>query len=173
MNYPHLHLMLNHIPVLGSILALLLLTWAMVTRRRDFIRLSLFVTLLAGLSVYPAFFSGDEAHEQLEDVQGFDHDLIHEHEEAADWALWILLGTGAVAGLGLWASRGDRGVPRWAGTSAMVGLLFSVSATARTAWLGGEIRHPETTGPLWAPPDVSKSVMLDSASTPRHQDHDD
>ena len=100
MNYPHLHLMINHIPVLGSILALLLLTWALVTRRRDFIRLSLFVTLLAGLSVYPAFFTGDEADEQLEDVQGFDHDIVEEHEESADWALWILLGTGAVAALG-------------------------------------------------------------------------
>jgi len=53
-----------------------------------------------------------------------------------------------------------------------VGLLFSASAIARTAWLGGEIRHPETTGPLWAPPDVSKSVMLDSASTPRRRDRD-
>ena len=51
MNYPHLHLMLNHFPVLGIILALLLLRWALVTRRRDFIRLSLVVTLLAGLSV--------------------------------------------------------------------------------------------------------------------------
>ena len=125
MNYPHLHLMLNHIPVLGTILALLLLTWALVTRRRDFIRLSLFVTLLAGLSVWPAFFTGDEAHEQLEDVQGFDHDLVEEHEESADWALWILLGTGAIAALGLWASRKDREVPRWAGTAAMVGLLLS------------------------------------------------
>jgi uncharacterized membrane protein len=167
MNYPHLHLMVNHIPVLGTILALLLLTWALVTRRRDFIRLSLFVTLLAGLSVWPAFFTGDEAHEQLEDVKGFDHDVVEEHEESADWALWILLGTGAVAALGLWASRKDREVPRWAGTAAMVGLLLSSSVAARTAWLGGEIRHPETTGPLWAPPDVSKSVMLDSASAAR------
>ena len=58
------------------------------------------------------------------------------------------------------------------GTATLVGLLLSASATARTAWLGGEIRHPETTGPLWAPPDVSKSVLLDSASTPRHRDRD-
>ena len=172
MNYPHLHLMINHVPVLGTVLALLLLTWALVTRRRDFIRFSLFVTLLAGLSVYPAFFTGDEAHEQLEDVKGFDHDLIHEHEESADWALWILLGTGTIAALGLWASRKDREVPRWAGTATLVGLLLSSSVAARTAWLGGEIRHPETTGPLWAPPDVSKSVMLDSVSAGKHRDHD-
>ena len=177
MNYPHLHLMINHIPVLGAVLALLLLTWALVTRRRDFVRLSLFITLLAGLSAYPAFFTGDEAHEQLEDVEGFDHDLIHEHEDAADWALRCMLGTAVIAGLGLWASRKGRDVPRWAKATTMAALLFSTSVVARTAFLGGEIRHPEAGGPLWAPPDVPKAVMLDSASTDRHRhkdhDHDD
>ncbi len=176
MNYPHLHLMLNHFPVVGTILAMLLLGWALLSRRRDYIRLSLVATLIASLSAVPAFLSGDEAHEQLEDVAGFDHDQIHEHERSADWALWIMLGTGALAAAGLWSSRGDRPVPRWSGTAAMAGLILSTSVLARTAWLGGEIRHPETTGPLWAPPDVSKSVLLDSTSGgghERHEHHDD
>ncbi|MBP2646624.1 MAG: hypothetical protein H6Q77_248 [Gemmatimonadetes bacterium] len=172
MNYPHLHLMINHLPVIGTVVALLLLGWSLVTRRRELIRLSLFVTLLVGLSAWPVVFTGDEAHEQLEDVRGFDKDLMEEHEESADWALWCLLGTAAIAGLGLWASRKDREVPRWAGAATMAALLLSTAVVARTALLGGEIRHPETTGPLWAPPDVSKSVMLDSASTGRPRDRD-
>lgn len=172
MNYPHLHLMINHLPVIGAVVALLLLGGSLVTRRRELIRLSLFVTLLVGLSVWPAFFTGDEANEQLEDVRGFDKDLMEEHEESADWALWFLLGTAAIAGAGLWVSRKDREVPRWAGPATMAALILSTAVVARTALLGGEIRHPETTGPLWAPPDVSKSVMLDSASTGRHRDRD-
>lgn len=174
MNYPHLHLMINHAPVIGCLVALLLLGWALVSRRRDFVRLALFVTLLAGLSAYPAYFTGDEAHEQLEDVEGFDHDLIHEHEDAADWALRCMLGTAVIAALGLWGSRKDREVPRWSKVATMAALIFSTSVVARTAFLGGEIRHPEATGPLWAPPDVAKSVLLDSASTGRHhhKDHD-
>lgn len=173
MNYPHLHLMINHVPVIGAVVALLLLGWSLVTRRRDLIRLALIVTLLVGLSAYPAFFTGDEAHEQLEDVRGFDHDLIHEHEQAADWALWCMLGTAAIAALGLWTSRQDRAVPRWVGLATMTGLLLSGVVVTRTALLGGEIRHPELTGPIWAPPDVSKSVPLDSTSTPRHHEHED
>ena len=172
MNYPHLHLMINHAPVIGAIVAVLLLGWALVRRRRDFIRLSLVVTLLAGLSVYPAFFTGDEAHEQLEDVQGFDHDLVHEHEDAADWALRCMLGTAVIAALGLWVSRKDREVPRWVGLVSMAALLFSISVLARTAYLGGEIRHPEAEGPLWAPPDVSKAVLLDSDTLARHRHKD-
>jgi hypothetical protein len=176
MNYPHLHIMINHFPVVGSILALLLLGWALLARRRDYIRLSLVVTLFVGLSTVPAFLSGNEAHEQLEDVAGFDHHQIHEHKRAADWALWIMLGTAAVAAVALWSSRNDRPVPRWAGTATMAGLILSASVVARAAWLGGSIRHPETSGPLWAPPDVSKSVLLDSTSGgghAKHEDHDD
>lgn len=172
MNYPHLHLMINHLPVVGAIVALLLLGWSLVTRRRDYIRLSLVVTLLVGLSAYPVFFTGDEAHEQLEDVRGFDHDLVEEHEESADWALWTLLGTAAIAALGLWASRRDREIPRWVGMATMAGLILSTAVVARTALLGGAIRHPETTGPLWAPPDVSKSVLLDSIPPRGEHTHD-
>jgi cytochrome bd-type quinol oxidase subunit 1 len=173
MNYPHLHMMLNHFPVVGAIVALLLLSWALITRRRELIRLSLVVTLFVGLSAYPAFFTGDEAHEQLEDVQGFDHDLIDDHEDAADLALWALLATAGIAALGLWVSRKEREVPRWAGAATIAALIFSTTVVARTALLGGEIRHPEATGPLWAPPDVSKSVLLDSASTGDGQKHKD
>lgn len=164
MNYPHLHLMLNHAPVIGGVVAILLLGWALVTRRRDMIRLALAVTVLVGLSTYPAVFTGDEAHEQLHKVQGFDHDTIEEHEEAADWALYAMLGAAAVAAAGLWLSRKERDVPRWAGLLAMVVLLWAFSVVARTAYLGGEIRHPEAEGPLWAPPNVSKAVPPDSAS---------
>ena len=167
MNYPHLHLMMNHAPVIGAVVAILLLAWALVKRRRDMIRLALAVTLLTGLSTYPAFFTGDEAHEQLEKVQGFDDDMVEEHEEAADWALYAMLAAAAVAAAGLWVSRKDREVPRWAGLLTMVVLLWAFSVLARTAYLGGMIRHPEADGPLWVPPDVSKAVMLDSATAPR------
>lgn len=174
MNYPHLHLMLNHAPVIGAVVAILLLGWALVTRRREMIRLALTVTLLTGLSTYPAYFTGDEAHHQLRKVQGFDHDTVEEHEEAADWALYAMLGASAVAAAGLWVSRKGREVPRWAGLLSMVVLLWAFSVLARTAYLGGMIRHPEAEGPLWSPPDVSKAVLLDSASAPRSGgDHGD
>ena len=143
MNYPHLHLMINHVPVLGRLLLAPAAAHVgpAVTRRRDFIRLSLFVALLAGLSVYPAFFTGDEAHEQLG------------RDSTTTWCTSTRTrptgGSGIPCGghccrgrAGTLGQPEDRAVPRWAGTTAMVGLLLSVLVTARTAWLGGEIRHP-------------------------------
>ena len=152
MNYPHLHLLINHLPVLGSIFSLLLVLLAMRRRSRDLTRLALWVTLVAGLSVWPAHLTGDEAHEQVENYPAFDHDTTHEHEDAADFALAWMLATAAAAGVTLYLGRGERTEPRWARGAVLLCLAFSVAVLARTAWLGGAIRHAEIRGSLFHPP---------------------
>ncbi len=152
MNYPHLHLMVNHLPVIGAFVALGLVLWALLKGSRELMRLALGVTLLAGLSSYVAFFTGDEAHEQLEDMKGYDHDRTHEHEEAAEAAMIVMLVTGGLGGVGLFVSRGDRKVPGWASGLVTVGLLASSAAVVRAALLGGAISHVEVRQPLFQPP---------------------
>lgn len=152
MNYPHLHLIINHAPILGSVFALLLVLWSMARGSREVRRLALWVALIAGLSVYPAYFTGDEAHEQVEDFPGFDHDSAHEHEEAAELALIVLLVTAGAAAVTLFLGRGDRTEPGWARGAVLLGLVASTATVARTAWVGGEIRHEEIRGPLTSPP---------------------
>lgn len=164
MNYAHLHLMVNHVPVIGSLIALGFLVWALATRHRALTKAALAMTLIAGASAWPATFTGEEAEEQVEDLPGFDHDLIHEHEEAAELAEYFLLGTALLALVALWLGRGEREVPRWAGMLTLLALLASTVLVARSAWLGGPIRHPEIVGPLTAPPGVPLAVPLDAGS---------
>jgi hypothetical protein len=151
-NYPHLHLLINHLPILGSVFALLLVIWAMARGTRELRRLALWVALIAGLSVYPAYFTGDEAHEQVEDYPGFDHDTTHEHEEAAEFALIVMLVTAGAAGTALFLGRGTRTEPGWARGAVLLGLVASVATVVRTGWVGGEIRHEEIRGPLTSAP---------------------
>jgi hypothetical protein len=138
-NYPHLHLIINHVPILGSVFALLLVLWGMARGSREVRRLALWVALIAGLSVYPAYFTGEEAHEQVEDYPGFDHDATEEHEEAAEFSLIVLLVSAGAAGVALFLGRGDRTEPGWARGAVLLGLVASTAAVARTAWVGGEI----------------------------------
>lgn len=152
MNYPHLHLIINHVPVLGSVFALLLVAWSMVRGSREVRRLALWVALIAGLSVYPAYFTGEEAHEQVEDFPGFDQNSGEEHEEAAEFALVVLLVTAGAAAVALLLGRGGRTEPGWARGAVLLGLVLSTATLARTAWIGGEIRHEEIRGPLTSPP---------------------
>lgn len=167
MNYPHLHLMINHLPILGSVFALLLVLWGMARGSREVRRLALWVALVAGLSVYPAYFTGDEAHEQVEDFPGFDHDTTHEHEEAAELALVVMLVTAGAAGAALFLGRGTRTEPGWARGAVLLGLVASVATVARAGWVGGEIRHEEIRGPLTSAP------VIPPGTPPSEHRHDD
>jgi hypothetical protein len=151
-NYPYLHLALNHLPILGAIFALLLLAWGVARGSRDVTRVALGAALLAGLSAYPASFTGEEAHEQLEELPGYDHDRTHEHEEAAEAALIALLATAGASALGLWVSRKDRAIPVWSVGLVGLGLVASAGLVVRAAMLGGEITHLEARQPVFAPP---------------------
>ena len=170
MNYPHLHLMINHIPVLGTILALLLLTWALVTRRRDFIRLSLFVDPARGPVGVPGILHRrrgaraargcagirprpDRGARGVSRLGALDH-----ARHRAQWRHWDSGRAGRTGGAAL------------GGTAAMAGLLLSASVTgadgvARRA-RSVTRRRPGRCGRRRMCP---KSVMLDSASTPRHR----
>jgi len=171
-NFPHLHLLINHVPILGSFAALLLVLYAMKRGSREVTRLSLWVALVMGLSVYPAYFTGDEAHEQVEDYPGFDHDTTHEHEEAAEFALAIMLATAGVAGVALYLGRGGRTEPDWSRKAVLVGLVLSSATVARTAWIGGEIRHEEIRGSLLAAPVIPEGVAPAAHRHDEGEEHD-
>lgn len=142
MNATHLHLLINHLPVLGSAIAIVLLAWALQSRSRDLTRAGLILTLVCGIGGFVAKQSGEEAEEQVESLPWASKELIHEHEEAADWA-WILLAlAGAGAAVALVRMRGDKAARME--TGIVLGLVtVAFLATARTALEGGKIRHEE------------------------------
>ena len=166
MNYPHLHLIVNHVPIFLSAFALFLVAWAMRRASREVWRLALWVALVAGLSVYPAYFTGDEAHEQVEDYPGFDHDTTHEHEDAAEYALIVMLVAAGAAGVTLYLGRGGRTEPRWARGAVVLGLAASLATVTRAAWVGGEIRHEEIRGSMMRAP------VMPSGTAPAEHRHD-
>ena len=142
MSATHLHLLINHLPVIGSAIAIVLLAWALQARSRDLTRAGLILTLVCGVGGFVAKLSGEDAEEQVEDLPWATRELIHEHEEAADWA-WILLAVaGAGAAVALVRMRGDKAARME--TGIVLGLVtVAFLATAKTALEGGKIRHEE------------------------------
>jgi hypothetical protein len=135
-------MMINHLPLFGSAIAIVLLGWALVARSRDLTRAGLILTLVCGVGGYAAHWNGENAEHQIEDLPWADDDLIEEHEEAADWAYWLLLAGGLVAAVGLVRMRKE-GTARLEAAIALFLLLFGFAATAKTALDGGKIRHEE------------------------------
>jgi uncharacterized membrane protein len=148
MSAPHIHLILNHFPVVGAAAAAGLLTLAALMRRDVLARAGLWALVVSAAVAVPVYLSGEGAEDVVEEL-GVAEAVIEAHEEAALLALVALLVLGAVSASALWLYRRRRAVPR----KLVVGLwVLSLGAgllVARAANRGGEIRHTEIRGELF------------------------
>jgi hypothetical protein len=138
----HIHLMLNHLPVIGAPILLLLLTIGLARGSRELVTVSL--VLVIGLAAASAvvYLTGEPAEELIEHAPWFPKALAESHEESATVALVGMLATGALSAAALVFHRrtwGGRWLPRvvW-GVLAVSTLLLGW-----TGWSGGQIRHDE------------------------------
>ena len=104
MNYAHLHLLLNHVPVIGSIVGLGLFLISFFGKNEDLRRSSYIIFAAIALVTIPAFLSGFGA-EQMIKGPGVSDALISRHEGSALLSLWFMELTGAIALIGLWQSQ--------------------------------------------------------------------
>lgn len=148
MNGAQAHLLVNHLPVLGTAFAALLLAAGLLLRKDEVSKAGVWALLLAAVSSLPAYFSGEGAEEVVEHLPGVLESLIHDHEEAAEKALAAALVMGATAAVVLARFRA-RGFSRKAAAAALVLSLPALGLMAWTAHLGGLVRHPEL-GPAGA-----------------------
>ena len=145
MSIVHLHLLLNHVPVIGMAFVLLILGVALWRRNDGMGKLGLAV--LAGLSAITAavFLTGEPAEEAVEGVVGVSESMIHPHEEAAEASLIATAIVGVLA-LGALAVYRRRTLPRWVTGTALAAALVTSGMLGWTANLGGQIRHTEIGG---------------------------
>jgi uncharacterized membrane protein len=142
-DWTHLHLALNHVPVIGTPFLLLLLLWGWARRSAEITRLALlWLVPFAALSIALKFtgdFAAEESAGRLKPLREF----VERHEQAADQATTGMFLLGLAAALALGLGRRGRSVPSW--SLALVAALGLATALllARTANLGGQIGHPQ------------------------------
>ena len=143
MDWVHLHLALNHLPVLGTPFLLLLMLWSWWRKQPVTARFSLW--LFVGLSAVSigVKYTGDFAWENVQKQPGFDPLLVERHEQAADQATTGVFFLGIAAAVALFVSRAGRTTPVWARVMVTVIAVATCLLMARTANFGGHIRHPE------------------------------
>ncbi len=142
-NAAHWHLVLNHLPVVGSLAALLLLTWAFVKNTDESKRIALTALILVALVSIPAFLTGEPAEGSLKGMSGISKRWMSKHEELADVALWVAVAAGALALGVLLGFRKARSIPRWSLGVLLLLTLVVWGLMIRTANYGGKIHHPE------------------------------
>ena len=152
MDLTHLHLLLNHVPTVGTIMALGLLIFGLAGKSFDLKRASLVMFLGISLVTIATYVTGNIAERKIcksknaADAcidQGVSKGRIHRHEAAAMVAFIGMELTGAFAWLGLWQIRRSKRLPNGSVLVVLVLALVTFGIVAYAANLGGEIRHPE------------------------------
>ena len=158
MNLAHLHLLLNHFPIIGTIVALGLLIGSFIGKNDDLKRSALIIFAAIALITLPAFFSGVGAQRVVRKDPGISTAVIDRHEGAAILAMFLMLITGALALVELWKRRRIVNEKPWSGTLLAI-LLFSIATAgvmARVGTTGGDIHHPE----IWDVKDVTQETGI-------------
>lgn len=143
MNPGHLHIMLNHIPILASLFGAVLLGIGLVMNNVSVRWVALSTLLIATLVVVPVYLSGEEAeHDHTYLQEGLhDHDELEEHEEHAELSLWLVIAMGAlaaIAGAAQWRAIPSSRLLLWA--TVVLGLMAFASMVP-LALHGGKISH--------------------------------
>jgi uncharacterized membrane protein len=145
----HYHLLLNHLPIIGTFIGLALFLVSLSANKDDLKQASLGLFSFIALLAIPAYMSGNAAQEFFRETPKVSMDLIQTHQGAALLALVFMEITGAIALIGLWEfSRAGKKseASRPAGWIVASVLLFSIVTSVLMAIAGntgGEIRHPE------------------------------
>ena len=106
-------------------------------------KISLGFFIIIALLAIPAYLTGEPAEELVENLPGVSKASIEQHEEAAQVAFAGVLIVGAAALGGLIFFRRGKWIPNWLSVIVLVLSLIVFVLMARTANLGGLIRHTE------------------------------
>ena len=147
MDQAHLHLVLNHFPILGSFFGAFVLSYGLIKKNRTIKRFGLLVIFLVAVATIPAYVTGEAAEHATEDLYGSSHHMLEEHEDLAKIAFPIMLVLGGFSGL-IWFLSGrneekDYSKATWAILVSTV-LMFAFMALIGNH--GGKIRRPELRG---------------------------
>ena len=143
MNTAHLHLLVNHLPILGTLFGILTLLTGMILKNPSIKRTGLGALTLSAVFAVVAFTTGEGAEDAVEGLPGVGEAFISRHEEMAD----LFLGAGIIAGaIALLTFLAD--VLGWKATRALYVLTLAAAAASmvlaqKTGTSGGEIRHTE------------------------------
>lgn len=155
-NPAYQHILINHLPIIGTAMGLLGLGVAFALRRRIAFIPALVILFVAGVSAWPVYATGSEAYKpirRIADDAGIDWlDTHMDRADQATWAFYVMAGI-AAATLIVPLQWPRAGLPL-----AILTALIAVVCLGVAGWIaeaGGRIRHPEFRPAGESAPEVS------------------
>ena len=143
MNQAHIHLIVNHVPIMGSLFAAVLLGAGVLQKNLSLTRAGLVAVLVAGLLCLPAQLTGAGAAAIVQNMPRVSRALIQNHSEAAELGFWALEVAAAAALFSLLLLKNASPRAKLLTLLTLVLTFISFGMLARAGSLGGQIRHTE------------------------------
>lgn len=146
MSSAYLHILLNHIPVIGTAIAAFVMFYGFFKRSDEIKKLALIISILVAVVSIVVYVSGDKAKGSVVSIEGVNSDFIEPHEEFAEAAIIVSSVVGLLALVTLLVFRKPKHLPTWAAIVFFILILGVNGMMSWTAHLGGMINHTEIMG---------------------------
>ena len=140
----YIHVVLNHLPIYGTILGALALAISLILRSRAAQITALILTLIAGASAYPVLVTGQRAYKTIRGVSDdAGADWLDEHMDRAEKTIGAFYSLAALAIAALLVPiKWPKSAVPLAALTLVVAILCS-GVAVYIAQPGGRVRHPE------------------------------
>jgi uncharacterized membrane protein len=143
MNDAHLHLVVNHFPIIGTIFGLGILITGLLLKNNSVKNIAYSLLVVAAVFAALSMGTGEGAEEMVEDLPSVGKQIIHEHEELAEKFALVLYATGALALIALFLSYRKNSLEKYVALATVGLALVAVVLAKEVGTSGGEIRHTE------------------------------
>nr|WP_315153624.1 hypothetical protein [uncultured Flavobacterium sp.] len=143
MNDAHLHMVVNHFPIIGTIFGFGILIVGLVLKNKTLINTSYVLFIVAGIFGAFSMGTGEGAEELVEDMPNIGKQIIHEHEELAEKLALLLYVVGGLSFAGLFLNFKNHSKAKLLSFLILCISTVGLFLVQKVGASGGEIRHTE------------------------------
>lgn len=143
MNDAHLHMVVNHFPIVGTILGAIILLAALIFKNVSYRNVAYGVFIISAIFAAVSMGTGEGAEEIVEKLPDVTDHLIHEHEEMAEKLAIVLYLLGIISIAGIILNIKNHTKAKIISFLALNVAVVGVFLAKQTGTSGGEIRHTE------------------------------
>ncbi|WP_395043826.1 hypothetical protein [Flavobacterium sp.] len=158
MNDAHLHMVVNHFPIIGTLLGLGILFAGLVLKNNTIKNVAYCLFIVSAIFAFASMNTGEGAEELVEDMPNIGKKIIHEHEEVAEKLALSLYLLGFVSIAGLYSNTKNKFNAKLVSFIALTIAMVAVFLAQQTGTSGGEIRHTE----------IRKNAITDTLNAEEH-----
>ena len=143
MNDAHLHMVVNHFPIIGTFFGIGILITGIFLNNSSIKNTAYILFIIAAIFGALSMGTGEGAEEMVEDFPNIGKAIIHEHEELAEKFALVLYVTGVFALISLVAAIKKFRLAKVFSIITLILALISGIVSINVGTSGGEIRHTE------------------------------